>query len=190
MILHEGFCHFEFFQQHAAARAKAKGAQVKDSLLTIFWSQPAKNRGKLKDSSSACSMGTSSSDISAQSKKISEVVNQPPHKSTNNNLMKKGIFRESHSRPRSHNTEKRVRTASISVLDRNRMRIRHLFHSRKGKSSKALDVRKEESTKDDKNMFSYPVAGRAYEISDEVKDELDVMACNDDSMRLVYININ
>ncbi|PNF35688.1 hypothetical protein B7P43_G17422, partial [Cryptotermes secundus] len=177
-------CTVHFDSHHAAARAKVKGAQVKDSLLTIFWSQPAKNRGKLKDSSSACSMGTSSSDISAQLKKVSEAVNQPPHKSTNNNLTKKSIFREGHPRLRSHSMEKRVRTANISALDRFRMGIRHHFHSRKRKSSKTLDVRKEKGTKDDKNMFSYPVAGRAYEISDEVKDELDIMAYNDDSMRI------
>ncbi|XP_023718896.2 uncharacterized protein LOC111870657 isoform X2 [Cryptotermes secundus] len=177
-------CTVHFDSHHAAARAKAKGAQVKDSLLTIFWSQPAKNRGKLKDSSSTCSMGTSSSDISAQLKKVSEVVNQPPHKSTNNSLMKKGIFREGHPRFKSHNMEKRVRTANILSLDRFRMGIKHHFHSRKRKSSKALDVRKEKGTKDEKNIFSYPVARRAYEISDEVKDELDIMAYNDDSMRI------
>jgi hypothetical protein len=86
--------------------------------------------------------------------------------------------------------ETRARSAGISVSDRNRMKIRHVFHSRKGKSSKTLDVRKEKSAKDNENMFSYPVAGRPYEISDEVKDELDVMAYNEDSMRLVYIMIN
>jgi hypothetical protein len=177
--------YFKFFQQHAAAKAKERGARVKDSLLTIFWSQPAKNSGKLKDS-----MGTFTSDMPSQSKRVSEVANQPSHKSTNDNFVKRGTFQESHSRLRSHRSEKRVRAASISVAERNRMRIRHLFPSIKGKSSKPLDARKGKSTKDDKNMFSYPVAGRAYDIPDEVKDELDVMACNEDNKGLVHISID
>lgn len=173
----------KFFQQHAAANAKEKGAQLKDTLLAIFWSQPGKNSGKLKDS-----MGTSALDTSSHSNRVYEVANQPSHRSRNDNLVKKGTFQESHSRLRSYRPEKRVRSASISVPERNRMRMKHLFPSVKGKSFKPLDARKR-STKDDENMFSYPVAGRAYEIPDEVKDELDVMAFNEDNMGLVYISI-
>jgi hypothetical protein len=178
------------FQQHAAANAKEKGAQLKDSLISIFWSQPAKNSGKLKDSASVGSMATAASNTSSQSKKASEVANQPFHKSTNDNLVKKGTFRESGSRLRSHHIEKRGRSASISVAERNKMRMRHLFSSVKAKSPKPVDAKKGRNTKGDQNMFSYPVAGRAYEIPDEVKDELDVMAYNEDSLGLVYININ
>lgn len=172
-----------FFQQHAAANAKEKGAQLKDTLLAIFWSQPAKNSGKLKDS-----VGTSTSNTSSQSNRAYEVANQPSHKSRNDNLVKKGTLQESHSRFRSYRPEKRVRSASISVPERNRMRMKHLFPYAKGKNFKPLDARKR-STKGDEHMFSYPVAGRAYEIPDEVKDELDVMAFNEDNMGLVYISI-
>ena len=73
----------------------------------------------------------------------------------------------------------------MSAADRNRTRKRQLSSSRKGKTVKTLDVRSEKSIEDTKSMFSYPVGGRTYEMPDEVKDELEVMACNEDSKRLV-----
>lgn len=149
----------------------------------MFWSQPAKSRGRSKDNSS-----TSPSDTSAQSRRISEVTRNLSYNSENDNLPKQNT-RESHPRLRSHSVEKRVRTTNISVPDRSKMRIRHLLHSRKGKSSKTLDVRKGKSSKDDENIFSYPVVGRTYEMPDEVKDELDVMACQEDGVRLVLIHL-
>jgi hypothetical protein len=79
----------------------------------------------------------------------------------------------------------RIRTTSFSAADRNRTRKRQLLLSRKGRIAKALDVRGEKSIEDSKNIFSYPVGGRTYELPDDVKDELDVMACNEDSKRLV-----
>jgi hypothetical protein len=90
---------------------------------------------------------------------------------------KQGAVQESPPRLR------RTRTTSFTTVDRNRTRKRQLLFSRKGKTAKALDVRKEKSMEDSKNMFSYPVDGRTYEMPDEVKDELDVMACNEVSKR-------
>ena len=80
---------------------------------------------------------------------------------------------------------RRARTTSSSTAERNRTRKRQLLPSRKGKTTKALDVRKEKNIEDSKSIFSYPVGGRTYEMPDEVKDELDVMACNEGSKRLV-----
>jgi hypothetical protein len=157
---------------------------MKDTLLTIFWSQPAKSNGKSKDNSSTCSMGTTSSNTSVQSRRMSV-----PYNARNDNLPKRSTFRESYSRLRSHNIERRVKTVSTSVPDKSRMRVRHLLHSRKGKSSKASVERQEKSAEDNENIFSYPVAGRTYEMPDEVKDELDVMASNEDGMRLVSVNL-
>jgi hypothetical protein len=92
-------------------------------------------------------------------------------------LPKQGAVQESPPRLR------RTRTTSSSAADRNSMRKRQLLYSRKGKTAKALDVRREKSTEDSKNIFSYAVGRRTYEMPDEVKDELDVMACNEDSKR-------
>lgn len=156
---------------------------MKGSLLTIFWSQPAKGRGRSKDHAS-----TSPSDTPAESRTVSEATIKMSRSSESDTLPKQSTG-ESHPRHRIYNVEKRIRTASSSVPDRNRMRIRHLPHSRKGKSSKALDVRKEDSGKAVENIFSYPVASRMYEMPDEVKDELDVMACNEVGLRLVHIRL-
>jgi hypothetical protein len=151
------------------------------SLLTTFWSQPAKSRGRSKDNSSICDKDTSLSDTSAQSRRTSEGTRQRSCNSGQNT-------RESHPRLRSHGVEKKARTTSISITERNKMKIRNLLQSRKGRSSKTLDERKEKSVKYE-NIFSYPVVGRAYEMPDEVKDELDTMACNEDTVRLVYVNL-
>jgi hypothetical protein len=145
---------------------------MKGSLLTIFWSQPAKGRSRSRDNDP-----TSTSDTSARSRRISEVTRKVSYSSENDNFPKQNT-RESHPRLRSPSAEKRVRST-----------VRHLLQSRKGKSSKAMDVFKEKSIKDDENIFSYPVVGRTYEMPDEVKDELDVMACNEDSVRLVHFHL-
>jgi hypothetical protein len=163
-----------FFQQHVAALAKDKGAKIKDMLIKLFWSRPAKASGRMKDNGCAGTVRTS-----AQSRGPTEAVSHSTGKSTSDDLPVQGVVQESPPKLR------RVRTTSTSALDRNRMRIRQLLHSRKGRNSKAVDVRKEKSAVDSDNIFSYPVGGRAYEMPDEVKDELDVMACNEDSKRLV-----
>lgn len=169
-----------FFQQHAAALAKDKGTKIKDALIKIFWSRPAKSSGRLKDNTPACVVHTVPSHTSGHSERQPEVASHhPTRKSARDDLPKPGAVQESPPRFR------RVRTPSFSAVDRNKMRKRPLLCSRKGKSTKALDVRTEKSTEDSKNIFSYPVGGRSYEMPDEVKDELDVMACNEDSKRLV-----
>jgi hypothetical protein len=169
-----------FFLQHSAALAKDRGTNIKDSVIKLFWSRPAKSSGRLKDNSSAApSVHTVPSRTSVQSRSQPEVVSHMTRKSANDDLPKQSAVQESPLRLR------RFRTTSASAQDRNRMRIRQLLYSRKGRFAKALDVRKEKSTEDGENIFSYPVGGRAYEMPDEVKDELNVMACNEDRKRLV-----
>jgi hypothetical protein len=178
-------CNCIFFQQHAAALAKDKGTKIKDALIKLFWSRPAKSSGRLKDNSPACAVHTVPSQTSAHSKRQPEVASHhPTRKSARDDLSKPVAVQESPPR------FKRVRTTSFSAVDRNRLRKRQLLCSRKGRSTKAVDVRAEKSTEDSKNIFSYPVGGRAYEMPDEVKDELDVMACNEDSKRLVYLKLH
>jgi hypothetical protein len=65
------------------------------------------------------------------------------------------------------------------------MRKRQLLYSRKGRNTKAVKVSREKGTENSKNIFSFSVGGRTYEIPDEVKDELDVMACDEDSKKSV-----
>ena len=111
------------------------------------------------------------------------MVSHRPTQRSAGNFPKQGADQESPPRLR------RARTTSISAVDRNRTRKRQLLSPRKGKSTKALDVRSEKNTEDSRNMFSYPVGGRTYEMPDEVKDELDVMACTEDSKRLVFVGL-
>jgi hypothetical protein len=164
-----------FFQQHSAALAKDKGTKIKDAAIKLFWSRPAKSGGRPKDNSTSGAVRTEPSHISTRSKSRPEVVSH--HRSRD--FPKQGAVQESPPRLG------RVRTTSVSTVDRNRTRKRQLSFSRKGKTAKALDVRREKNIEDSKNIFSYPVGGRTYEMPDEVKDELDVMACNEGSKRLV-----
>jgi hypothetical protein len=170
-----------FFQQHSAALAKDKGTNIKNVSIKLFWSRPVKSGARPKDISPASVVRTRSSHTSTHSKSWPEVVSHhPTKKSARDDLPKPGAVQESPPRL------ERVRTTSSSAADRNRMRKRQLMFSRKGKTAKVFDVRKEEkSMEDSKNIFSYHVGGRTYEMPDEVKDELDVMACNEDSKRLV-----
>jgi hypothetical protein len=168
-----------FFQQHSAALAKDKGTKIKDVSIKLFWSRPAKSSGRPKDNSTACAVRTEPSHTSTHSKSRPEVVSRHLTQKSAGDFSKQGALQESPPRLR------RARTTSSSTVDRNRSRKRQLLFSRKGKTTKALDVRREKSIEDSKNMFSYPVTGRTYEMPDEVKDELDVMACNEDSKRLV-----
>ncbi|KDR07774.1 hypothetical protein L798_02558 [Zootermopsis nevadensis] len=118
-------CTVHFESHLAAALAKQKGTTMKGSLLTIFWSQPAKGRGRSKDHAS-----TSPSDTPAESRIVSEATIKMSRSSESDTLPKQSTG-ESHPRHRIYNVEKRIRTASSSVPDRNRMRMRHLLHSRK-----------------------------------------------------------
>jgi len=151
--------------------------------IKLFWSQPAKGSGRLKDNIPACAVRTEPSHTSARSKSRPEVVSHHPTQKSAGHFPKQGAVQESPPRLR------RARTTSISAADRNRTRKRQLLSSRKGKITKALDVRREKNIEDSKNIFSYRVGGRTYEMPDEVKDELDVMACNEDSKRLVSVKL-
>jgi hypothetical protein len=113
------------------------------------------------------------------SKSRPEVASHHLTKKSAGDLPKQGAVQESPPSLR------RVRTTSVSTADRNRTRKRHLLYPRKGRTAKASDVRREKSIEDSKNIFSYPVGGRTYELPAEVKDELAVMACSEDSKRLV-----
>jgi len=166
-----------FFQQHSAALAKDKGTKIKDVSIKLFWSQPAKGSGRLKDNSPAHAVRTEPSHTSTHSKSRPEVMSHHLTQKSARDLPKQGAVEESPPRLR------RTRTTSSSAADRNRTRKRQLLYSRKGKTAKALDVRREKSIEDSKNIFSYAVGGRTYEMPDEVKDELDVMACKEDSKR-------
>jgi hypothetical protein len=165
-----------FFQQHSAALAKDKGTKIKDVSIKLFWSQPAKSSGRPKDISPPLAVRTEPSHTSADSKSRPEVVSRHLTQKSAGDLPKQGAVQESPPKLR------RVRTTSFSAVDRNKMRKRQLLYSRKGKITKALDVRREKNMEDSKNIFSYPVAGRTYEMPDEVKDELDVMACYEDRL--------
>ena len=151
--------------------------------IKLFWSRPAKGSGRQKDNIPACAVRTEPSHISMRSKSRPEMVSHRPTQRSAGNFPKQGADQESPPRLR------RARTTSISAVDRNRTRKRQLLSPRKGKSTKALDVRSEKNTEDSRNMFSYPVGGRTYEMPDEVKDELDVMACTEDSKRLVFVGL-
>jgi hypothetical protein len=169
-----------FFPQHTAALAKEKGTKIKDSVIQLFWSSPAKSSGRPKDNSPTCAVRTEPSHTSARSKSHIEVVSHHlTQKSARDDLPKQGAVRGSPPQLRT------IRTTSFSGVDKSRARKRQSLFSRKVKSPKALDIRKEKNVEDSKNIFSYPVGGRAYEMPDEVKDELDTMAWNEGSKRLV-----
>lgn len=170
-------CTVHFDSHHSAALAKDKGTKIKDVSMKLFWSRPAKGSGRLKDVP-ARAVHTELPHTSTRSKSRPEVFGHRPTRKSAGDFPKQGAVQESPPRLR------RARTTSVPAADRNRMRKRQLLSSRKGKINKALDVRSEKNIEDTKNIFSYPVGGRTYEMPAEVKDELDVMACNEDSKRL------
>lgn len=139
--------------------------------IKLFWSRPAKSSGR--------PVRTEPSHTSTHSKSRPEVLSHHLTQKSAGDFPKQGAVQESPTRLR------RARTTSVSNVDRNRTRKRQLLFSRKGKTAKASDVRREKSIEDSKNIFSYPVGGRTYEMPDEVKDELDIMACKEDKKRLV-----